>query len=232
VFGVSNWRILAMLFAIVPAFNMVYFTMVPIYPIVSGHEKMSLGTLLHQRIFWLLLIVMVCAGASEQAMSQWASTFAESALHVSKTLGDLAGPCAFAVLMGTARALYGKFSEKIPLENFMIASAVMCVGCYLLAVFSGSALLGLVGCALCGFSVGIFWPGTFSIAAIHLPAAGTAMYALMALAGDVGCSLGPTTVGFIAGANGGALKAGLLAAIVFPLVILFGISALKKKRKN
>ena len=230
VFGTGSWKVLAFLFALVPVFNTFYFMQVPIYPIVSGHETMSLSGLLHQKVFWLLMVVMVCAGASEQAMSQWSSAFAESALGVGKTIGDLAGPCLFATLMGTARALYGKYSDKIPLKKMMIGSAVLCIACYLLAVFAPSPVLGLVGCAVCGFSVGIFWPGTFSVAAVQLPTAGTAMYALMALAGDVGCSAGPTVVGMIANLNGDSLKIGLLAAIAFPVVILLGISKLKARK--
>ena len=170
---------------------------------------------------------MICAGASEQAMSQWASAFAESALKVSKTIGDLTGPCAFAIFMGTARALYGKYSERIPLKKMMAASAILCIICYLIAALSGSTLVGLIGCALCGFSVGIFWPGTFSIAALRLPGGGTAMYALMALAGDLGCSSGPTVVGLIANAFGGDLKTGLCMALIFPIVMLAGISLVK-----
>ncbi|MBQ7784618.1 MAG: MFS transporter [Clostridia bacterium] len=229
-FGVGSWRTLAVLFAVVPLLNTVYFLRVPIYEIVSQEEKMPLSGLLHQKVFWLLMVIMVCAGASEQAMSQWSSAFAESALSVSKTVGDLAGPCAFAVLMGTARAMYGKYSDKIPLKGMMMGSACLCIACYLTAVLAKSPVMGLIGCAVCGFSVGIFWPGTFSMAAIHLPAGGTAMYALMALAGDVGCSGGPTLVGMIAGSSGGSLKAGLIWAIVFPAVILLGISRLKKSK--
>ena len=230
VFGVRSWKVLAFLFALVPILNTFYFMKVPLYPIVSEKDQMPLSGLLRQKVFWLLMVIMVCAGASEQAMSQWSSAFAESALNVSKTLGDLAGPCAFAVLMGTARALYGRYSDRIPLQQMMIGSAVLCIGCYLVAVFARSPIMGLVGCAVCGFSVGIFWPGTFSVAAIHLPTAGTAMYALMALAGDVGCGAGPTVVGLIADASGDSLKAGLLAAIVFPVVILLGIARLRQKK--
>ena len=230
VFGVRSWKVLAFLFALVPILNTFYFMKVPLYPIVSEKDQMPLSGLLRQKVFWLLMVIMVCAGASEQAMSQWSSAFAESALNVSKTLGDLAGPCAFAVLMGTARALYGRYSDRIPLQQMMIGSAVLCIGCYLVAVFARSPFMGLVGCAVCGFSVGIFWPGTFSVAALHLPTAGTAMYALMALAGDVGCSAGPTVVGLIADASGDSLKAGLLAAIVFPVVILLGITRLRQKK--
>lgn len=222
VFGIENWRILACLWALVPIFNIFYFSVVPIYPIVEEHEKMRLRDLLGQKVFWLLLVIMVCAGASEQAMSQWVSAFAESALSVSKTIGDLAGPCTFAVLMGTSRAIYGKFGDKIPLKKMMIGSAVLCIGCYVLTVLSGSPVWGLVGCAVCGFSVGIFWPGTFSMGAKLLPTGGTAMYALMALAGDVGCSSGPTVVGMVASHFEGDLKKGLAAAMVFPVVILVG----------
>lgn len=230
-FGIGNWKILAFVWALIPILNSVYFTLVPIYPITAGHEKMSFGSLLKQKVFWLIVIIMICAGASEQAMSQWASAFAESALKVSKTVGDMAGPCAFAVLMGTARAIYGKCSERIPLKKFMIGSALLCIVCYAVAVFAGSPVMGLVGCALCGFSVGIFWPGTFSIAAGKLPGGGTAMYALMALAGDVGCASGPTVVGMVADSFDGNLKSGLLAAMIFPVLILIGICVLKKQNR-
>lgn len=231
-FGIENWRILACVWAIVPICNILYFSLVPIYPIVEESEKLSLGGLLKQKVFWLFIVLMVCAGASEQAMSQWASAFAESALKVSKTIGDLAGPCAFAVFMGTARAIYGKYSDRIPLKKMMAGSAVMCIICYLVAALSGNPLIGLVGCALCGFSVGIFWPGTFSIAALRLPGGGTAMYALMALAGDLGCSSGPTVVGLVANAFGGNLQTGLLLAILFPVLMLVGIGMVKTAPKG
>lgn len=226
--GIANWRILACLWALVPLCNIFYFSLVPIYPVAADHEPLSLRALIRQKAFWLIIVLMVCAGASEQAMSQWASAFAESALSVSKTVGDLAGPCAFALFMGLARALYGKYSDYIPLKKMMMGSAVMCILCYVIAVFAGSPVFGLIGCALCGFSVGIFWPGTFSIAAIRIPAGGTAMYALMALAGDLGCSSGPTVVGMVANASGDNLKNGLLVAMLFPIVMLIGISMVKQ----
>lgn len=231
-FGISNWRILACIWAIVPLFNMLYFSLVPIYPVVAEHEKLSLGSLMRQKAFWLIIVLMVCAGASEQAMSQWASAFAESALAVSKTVGDLAGPCAFAFCMGTARALYGKYSDYIPLKKMMMGSAVLCIICYAIAIFCGNPIFGLIGCALCGFSVGIFWPGTFSIAAAALPGGGTAMYALMALAGDLGCSSGPTVVGMVANACNDNLKVGLLVAVVFPVVMLIGIAMVRHRKET
>lgn len=223
VFGIGNWKILAVIWALVPILNMFYFALVPIYPIVSEQEKLSLGRLLKNKTFWLIVVLMVCAGASEQAMSQWASSFAESALRVSKTMGDLAGPCAFALLMGTSRALYGKYSDHIPLRETMGACAVLCIFCYAAAAFTQNPVFGLVGCALTGFSVGIFWPGTFSLAALRIPGGGTAMYALLALAGDLGCSSGPTVVGFAASASQGSLKAGLCVAMIFPALMLAGI---------
>jgi len=228
--GIENWKLLSCIWAIIPLANLVYFTKVPIYPIVKENEGLSIKALFSRKIFWLLMLLMVCAGASEQAMSQWSSAFAESGLKVSKTAGDLAGPCIFAALMGTARALYGKYSDYIPLKKMMILSAVLCIASYSLATLTGNAVFGFIGCALCGFSVGIFWPGTFSIAAKVIPTGGTAMYALMALAGDLGCSAGPTLVGFVADAKGGMLSAGLLTAIIFPVFMLAGLLILKKAR--
>lgn len=220
-FGTASWRVLACLWALIPLLNIFYFALVPFYPIVpDGTPQLSVKSLLRNRLFWLLVLLMVCAGSSEQAMSQWASAFAESALHVSKTVGDLAGPCAFALLMGTSRAIYGKFADHIPLQKAMGGCALLCIGCYLLAAFAQLPVLGLVGCALCGFSVGIFWPGTFSLAAKSLPGGGTALFALLALAGDVGCSGGPTVVGLASNALGGSLHSGLMLAIVFPVLIL------------
>ena len=230
VFGVDNWRILACLFALVPLCNIFYFKLVPIYPIVEEHKKLAFGELLKKRSFWLLIVMMVCAGASEQAMSQWASAFAEAGLKVSKTMGDLLGPCAFAVCMGLARAIYGKYSEQIPLKKMMVGSAMLCIVCYLAAVFGGHPVLGLIGCAICGFSVGIFWPGTFSVAAWKLPGGGTAMYALMALAGDLGCSSGPTVVGMVADHMNGDLRSGILVAIAFPVVMLLCLAFVRQKR--
>ncbi len=223
IFGIDNWQILACIWAFIPIANIFYFAMVPIYPIVAEHEKLSFKKLLSQKVFWIIIILMVCAGASEQAMSQWASAFAESALQVSKTVGDLAGPCAFALFMGTARAIYGKFSDRIPLKKMMIGSSFLCIFCYLTAALASIPVLGLIGCALCGFSVGIFWPGTFSLAARRLPGGGTAMYAFMALAGDLGCSSGPTLVGMTANIFDGNLQTGLLFAIIFPVLIIIGI---------
>lgn len=227
-FGIGKWEILALIWAIVPFVNIFYFGLVPIYPIDGGHETLSLGNLLRQKVFWLLIVLMVCAGASEHAMSQWVSAFSESVLG-SKTIGDLVGPCAFAICMGIARAFYGKYSEQIPLKKMMAGSAALCIVCYIIASISKSPVVGLLACAVCGFTVAIFWPGTFSMAAVALPGGSTAMYAFMALAGDLGCSSGPTVVGMVANAFRGDFRRGFLCALVFPVVMLIGISRLKEK---
>lgn len=226
--GIENWRVLAVLWAIIPLLNALYFTQVPINHLVDQENSLSLGNLFSLRMFWLFLLLMVCAGASEQAMSQWASAFAESGLGVSKAVGDLAGPCFFAVLMGLSRVFYAKKSENITLTNFMIGSGLLCLVSYLLAAYSPFPLLSLLGCALCGLAVGIFWPGTLSLAAQNCPRGGSAMFALLALAGDVGCVAGPTLVGLVAGAAGDNLKTGLFAAILFPLLLLSGLVRAKR----
>ena len=230
--GIGNWGVMACIWAVIPVFNGVYYSLVPLYPIVSEEKKMSLGGLLKQKIFWLLIVMMVCSGASEQAVGQWVSAFAESALNVSKTMGDLLGVCSFAALMGTARAIYGKYSDGIPLKSMMIFSSLMCIGCYCLAAFTANPIAGLLGCGFCGFSVGIFWPGTFSTAMRVLPGGGTAMYAFMALAGDMGCSSGPTVVGMVADAAGGDLRKGIATALVFPIVMLASTCLIGYRKEN
>lgn len=231
-FGMAYWPVMAVLWALVPLFNIAYFALVPIYPIVpSGEKQQSIRQLFRQKAFWLLALMMLCAGASELAMSQWASAFVESALKISKTMGDLMGPCLFAVFMGTARAIYGKYSDKIPLKKMIMGCAVLCTACYLIAVTANAPLLALAGCAVCGFSVGIFWPGTFSTAVKALPGGGTAMFAFMSLAGDLGCSAGPTLVGLAANALGGNLKAGLAFAMIFPLGMLLCAALVMKREK-
>lgn len=227
--GIGNWRVLACCWAIVPAANALYFTQVPINTLTGESEGMSIGQLARRGIFWLLLLLMVCAGASEQAMSQWASAFAEAGLGVSKMMGDMLGPCMFAITMGLARVIYSRVADRLPLAPAMTICGALCILSYLMAGLSASPVMGLAGCALCGFSVGIFWPGTFSLAARTLPGGGTAMYALMALAGDLGCSAGPTLVGFTAGAAGESLQAGLLPALIFPMVILAGALVLRRR---
>lgn len=231
ILGIENWRILAAIWAIVPIINGIIFLKTPIAPLLSADEKgMTLPELFKNKIFWLLMVMMLCAGASEQAVSQWASAFAEQGLGISKAAGDLAGPMAFAICMGASRAIYGKYGDKLDLEKFMMASTMLCVASYLLISLVPSPMLSLIGCAICGLSVGIMWPGTFSKAAISLKTGGTAMFALLALAGDLGCSSGPTLVGFVSDAASGNMKLGILAGIVFPAVMLLSLLISKNKK--
>ena len=228
IFGIGNWKILSVIWALVPICNGILFSKVPIASLMEEGEKgMSVKELAKQKVFWVFMLMMLCAGASEQAVSQWASTFAEKGLGVSKTVGDLAGPMAFAVLMGTARAFYGKYGDRINLDRFMTGSSILCMASYLCISLIPNPVFGLIGCGVCGLSVGIMWPGTFSKAAATIPKGGTAPFALMALAGDVGCSGGPTVVGMISGAFGDDLKKGILAAICFPFLLLMGIMLCK-----
>ncbi len=228
--GIENWRVLAYIWALIPLINGVIFLKTPIAPLIADGERgMTLPELFRNKTFWLLVVMMVCSGAAEQAVSQWASAFAEIGLGISKTAGDLAGPMTFAVLMGTSRAFYGKYGDKINLTKFMRGSALLGILAYLLASLVPSPAVNLLGCALCGFSVGIMWPGTFCKAASALRTGGTAMFAFLALAGDLGCSAGPTLVGFVAGAFDGNMKAGIFAAAIFPVVMLICLLGKKKK---
>ena len=232
-FGITNWKILAVLWAIVPLVNAAAFTKVPIRSLMEeGETGLSLKELLTMKTFWILLIMMICAGASEQGVSQWASTLAEKGLGITKTAGDLAGPMAFAVLMGASRAFYGKYGDRISLDRFMVLSSLLCIASYLGISLLGMPQLSLVCCALCGLSVGIMWPGTFSKAAAALPKGGTAMFALLALGGDVGCSGGPTLVGFVSELFGGDLKKGILAGVVFPVLLLLGVALCRKGKEE
>ena len=232
-FGITNWKILAVLWAIVPLVNAAAFTKVPLRSLMEeGETGLSLKELLTMKTFWILLVMMICAGASEQGVSQWASTLAEKGLGITKTAGDLAGPMAFAVLMGASRAFYGKYGDRISLDRFMVLSSLLCIASYLGISLLGMPQLCLVCCALCGLSVGIMWPGTFSKAAAALPKGGTAMFALLALGGDVGCSGGPTLVGFVSEFFGGDLKKGILAGVVFPVLLLLGVALCRKGKEE
>lgn len=231
VFGIDNWKIMAIIWACIPLANTILFAKVPIAPLIGEGEKgLTIKELYSKKLFWLFLLMMICAGASEQAVSQWASTFAEKGLGVSKTIGDLAGPMFFAICMGLSRAYYGKFGEKINLQLFMIGSSMLCVVSYLGIVFFTIPALGLISCGIAGLSVGIMWPGTFSMASASIKRGGTAMFALMALAGDLGCAGGPTVVGMVSSHFSDNLQMGTLAAIVFPVILCVGLAYTKKVR--
>lgn len=231
--GIENWKIMALIWAIIPIINGIIFTKVPITTLIEeGETGMTIRELCRNKTFWILMLMMLCAGASEQGVSQWASTFAEQGLGVTKTIGDLAGPMAFAILMGSSRAFYGKFGDRIDLDKFMIGSSILCIFSYLCISLAPSAFMSLIGCSVCGFSVGIMWPGSFSKAAEALRRGGTSLFALLALAGDVGCSGGPTLVGFVSGILSDDLKKGILVGVVFPVLLLVGILLLKRTRES
>lgn len=225
--GIENWSTLALIWAAVPLLNAIYFCFVPIYKLDGGKESFSMKKLFSIKVFWILLLLMLCAGAAEQAVGQWASAFAESGLNVSKTMGDLLGPCLFAVMMGLSRIFYARFSEKINLQKFITVSCILCFLSYLLMVFSPVPVLSLIACGMVGLSVGILWPGIFSVAAKDFPKGGTAMFALLALAGDAGCAFGPYLVGAVSGAANETLKWGILAAAIFPILLIAGIFVYK-----
>lgn len=243
VFGVKNWRILALIWAAVPVGNILFFASAPVYAlseqsggeegkVLNSGRKIGVKALFSNGIFWIMMIMMICAGAAEQAVNQWASAFAEQGLGVSKTVGDLAGPMSFAVCMGLSRLYYGKKGDRIDFDKFMIMSCAMCVVSYGLISLAPLPAISLIGCGLCGFSVGILWPGTYSKAASAIKGAGTAMFALLALGGDFGCSAGPALAGYVSGLFGGSMKAGIAAAAVFPAVMLAAMLLLKKAQSK
>lgn len=231
-FGIENWKYMALIWALVPVANLFLFARVPIASLnEEGEDGLSLKELMGNKLFWVFILLMLCSGASEQAVGQWASTFAEKGLGVSKTIGDLAGPMAFAVMMGTTRVIYGKYGDKINLEKFMTFSALLCIGAYLMIALIPNPVLGLLGCSVSGIAVGIMWPGTFSLAAASIKGGGTAMFALLALAGDLGCSSGPSLVGYVSSMFGDNLSTGIMAALIFPVLLLAGIY-LRKRISN
>ena len=229
--GMQSWRVMAAFWALIPFVNAFLYMRVPINALPSGDGHSGLFSMFRNKTFVVFFLMMLCAGASELSMSQWASAFAESGLGVSKAMGDLLGPCLFAVFMGIARVFYGKFGDKIELSHFMAGSSALCIAAYLITVLSPYPLLSLAGCALCGLSVGIMWPGTFSMASAAVPRGGTAMFAMLAFAGDMGCTSGPSLTGRIADAFGSDIKVGFGFATVFPIVMLV-LSALRIKEEN
>ena len=251
VIGRSAWQVLPLCWVIVPACSALLFVRAPFAPVVGGEGGgMKLGTLLRTPAFLVAMLIMVCAGASELVMSQWASTFAEKALGVSKVIGDLAGPCMFAVLMGLGRMIYGRMGSRLPLKKCLMGCGLLCVACYLTAALSGNPVAALAGCAVCGFSVSIMWPGALSMSAARFPTAGTALFAILAVMGDLGCSVGPWLAGLVSdgaqavpqltqfAAQAGltaeqlGLKAGLLLGTVFPVTLFVSTMFVWEKGKE
>ena len=232
VFGVANWRWLSCIWALIPLYNVYNFASCPIESLVENGKGMTIRTLFKTPMFFLGIILMVCAGAAEMSMAQWASAFVESALGLSKTMGDLVGPCLFAVTMGISRVIYGKAGARIELTKYMLGSGALCLGCYLLAALTQNPIVSLIVCIFCGFSVGIMWPGTISILSKKLPTGGTAMFALLAMAGDLGGAFGPWLVGFASQMKNDDLKTGMLIACVFPIVLIGTIACIRIRSKK
>ena len=229
--GLDSWRIISAMWAVIPACNAIYFCFVPINSLADEGRGMSITGLLKKKVFWVLALLMLCSGASELAMSQWASALAETGLHVSKTAGDLAGPCFFAILMGSGRVLHAHVAERFSLTGYLGACACLCIVSYLVVTFSPLPAISLAACGVCGLSVAAMWPGTFSISSKVCPQGGTTIFALLALAGDIGCSAGPATVGFVSSALQDNLKLGLLSAIIFPVLMIAGLTMCRKYEK-
>jgi len=230
VFGIDSWKYLAVLLALIPAINIYNFATCPIEHLVDDGEGMSISALFKAPLFWIAIVLMICSGASELSMAQWASAYAEAALGLSKTMGDLLGPCLFAVAMGICRMLYGKYGEKVNLTKFMLGSGILCLICYILASCMDNPIVGLIGCILCGFSVGIMWPGTLSISSKKFPAGGTAMFALLAMAGDLGGSIGPGIVGRVTQMAGDNIRTGMTVGLIFPIVLVIGLLLFDKSK--
>lgn len=229
ILGDGLWYIMPIIWTLFPLLNIFMFSVVPINAVTEEHEVIPFGQLAKQRIFWVFIVIMICSGAAEQAMSQWASYFAEIGLGVSKVVGDLLGPCAFCFLMGLSRTFYGKKGDTIKLEKFMVFSCVLCIASYLLVIFAPTNELSLIGCAICGLSVGIMWPGTFSLAVKKCRGGGTALFAILAFAGDLGCLSGPGIVGLVSGADSN-LKAGMAAVLIFPILMIAMIKFIQNDR--
>ncbi len=228
-FGTGSWKALACIWAIIPLYNIYNFAVCPIEYLIDGSQGMGARRLLRLPLFWIAVLLMICAGASELAMAQWASAYAESALGLSKAVGDLAGPCLFAAAMGVSRTIYGKYGSRLDLMKFMLGSGFLCLLCYLAAALSNAPAAGLAGCMLCGFSVGIMWPGAISICSKRIPAGGTAMFALLAMAGDLGGTLGPSLVGGITQSANDDLRWGMLGGCIFPFVLIICLFVLRRK---
>ena len=231
--GIENWRFMAFFWALIPALNSVYFAVVPIVSISQHDEKVQkTSELFKNKLFYILIIMMLCAGASELSIAQWASAFTEESLGISKTAGDILGPCLFAALMGIARVTYSKFSNKLNLEKYILFCAVLCVIGYLLTSLSPVPVLSLVGCGICGYAVGIMWPGTYSVAAKNWYNPSTSLFAMFALAGDMGCSTGPLLLGSVSQYFGDNRRTGILAGTVFPVVMIFAVIGLLRYIKK
>lgn len=234
--GIEHWRILSFIWAIIPIIGFIGFSIVPIYTLAGDKKEIEATAkkepLWKSRFFIIFFIIMVCAGAAEQVLAQWASTFAESGLGVNKAIGDVLGPCSFALLMGISRIIYARSSSRIDLRHFILASSVLCVAAYTVVAISQTPAISLIACALCGLGAGMMWPGTYSLAAKNLPTMSIKTFALLALGGDVGCILGPAVAGVVAEKFGNDLRIGFAISILFPLIMTILLLTINKKRKE
>ncbi len=227
VMGIKNWSYISLIWAVVPLINLFLFIKAPIVVPESEKEHKRNKDIFKKSDFYIMLVVMLCAGASELAVSQWASAFAETALHLNKAAGDLAGPCAFALFMGTGRVIYGVIGHKLNIKWAMLICSVLCFASYIVIALCPSAMVSLIFCAVCGFSVSVMWPGTLSMSAASFVTGGALMFGLLAAFGDLGCSVGPWLTGIVADSHG--LRTGFLMSAVFPLIMILVIIYLIKK---
>ncbi len=225
--GRERWDIIAIIWAAVPFVNLILFIRAPIVVPKDATNTKKNKEILRSGEFYVLLLIMICAGASELAVSQWASAFAEQALGVSKSVGDLAGPCAFAIFMGVGRLIYGIWGSRIDAKKAMLFCATLCLITYLVISLSGLPALSLVFCAICGFSVSIMWPATISMSSARFVSGGTLMFGLLAAFGDIGCSVGPWVTSMFA--DRWSLNIGFLASSVFPFLMIISIIYLMRK---
>lgn len=225
--GQSSWQLIPMIWAVIPFFNMFNFIRVPIVEQPDDPIGKTAKTLFKDRDFWIFAVIMICAGASEITMAEWASLFAQQALGISKTLGDLLSPCAFAVCMGSGRVVFGLLDGKFNPKKALILNNILCALCYVGVSVMDIPALSLIACALCGFSVSLSWPGTYSMAARHFPTGGTLMFSILALCGDFGCSIGPWLMGIVA--NSTTLQMGFLVSAIFPVVMVLTAPLLRKE---
>lgn len=244
IIGTQYWSLAPLLWSIIPLSNIYRFMKVPLMPLTDEENIMPLQKLFSSKVFIVALILMLCAGASELTMSQWSSLFAEKGLQVSKMVGDLLGPCLFAVFMGIGRTIYGKLGDRINIERALLYSSILCIGCYLITALAINPFISLIGCAICGLSVSLLWPGTFSLSAKRYPQGGVMMFGLLAVFGDLGASIGPWMAGFVSNAvqkfyvsefsavqiEQVALKTGILISVIFPIILLVGILVLKREK--
>ncbi len=232
VFGEKNWYYIAIFWAIIPFFNGIYFLFVPLYKIVENSKRIPMLDLIKRKSFLIFFLIMFCSGATEIAISQWASAFAESALGISKKVGDILGPCIFAGMLTLSRIFYSKISSRVNPTKYLLGCGICSVVFFLCAALLPFRFAAIISCGLCGFTAGVMWPATLSLAAKHYPTGGVAMFGLFALAGDIGCTLGPTTVGMVSSAANGDLRVGLLVSVIFPILLVVGVSLLLKRSKK